>query len=435
MSSPPLPPVDPTRPQVRGPVGAVGSGLPVDRLWSVLPAVPPLRPLLEAMIRVSAPDAARRWSSAAEVGTLLERQVDAGVLRRHLPELLDGVRRQTERSIEAALQAMAALEEGAVEDAALILAREGARVAGSGCPDEGLAWILAASGLAGEARDRMRLLPVWMSEARVARILGDHERARAAYLRVEEAGLQGGDPGLALTATIGLGNLEVDLGRWTRAEALYDRAEALLRKLDPGGRSPRPEGWHLALNRSILARERGGLDEAWEFLRSAEGVARRCGDAGARPILENARGQILLAMGEPEAAEAAFRRALAVADFADARVTIGVNLAEARLEAGQILAAGHAARAAESEALRSGIVTRLPEVYRALGCIVSRSGSPEAFVLFERALAVVEEARLPPVERARILEAWAREEARSGDPASAEARRTEATRIREELAR
>lgn len=428
------PGTDPSSPLGQGP------DLSVARARGLLPPVESLRPLLDHLMRAATPDRALRWAASGELATLVDRRVDPLRLARDLPALLEEVRSRAEESLALGVALLEREARGDREGAALQMAREGERLAGAGRIREAEGWVEGAVKAAEGVSDRTRVLPVYLAAARVARLRGALDRAAETYREALTLAREGKEPGVMLTAMIGLGNLEVDRGRWARAEARYAEAETLLDALEakeaeaakkpkePIGAKearetegsegsevvaevrPRPERWHLALNRSILAREEGELERAWQLLLEADGIARDLGAAGARAIVENARGQILLAMREPEAAEVAFRRGLAAAEHPDARVTIGVNLAEARLAAGHPLAAGETARAAEAEALRGGVVARLPEVYRVLGEILAAGRVPEAFVLFERALELVDAFGLPQVERARILEAWARVE-------------------------
>jgi tetratricopeptide (TPR) repeat protein len=126
-----------------------------------------------------------------------------------------------------------------------------------------------------------------------------------------------------------------------------------------------------------------------------------------------------MASGAFSEAERHFRGGLSAATDARARVTIRLNLAEALLAQDRTLEATEEAREAEREALLSGIVPRLPEVYRILGRIVSAEDNPDAFVFFERALDIIRERRLPALEEALTLQAYAESEARRGEEDSA----------------
>jgi tetratricopeptide (TPR) repeat protein len=407
----------------------VGATLSLDEVRAILPELDGLRPLLERLEQVAEPDASRRWAGSAEVESLGDRRVDPVEVDRELELLVQEVRFEAERSFRAGLRALRKVSERDLEGAASELRLEAERRVRDGRLAEAEAFLACALRLTERFMDRRAALPVHLAAARVARARGHLGRAEEHYRLVLRLGEAAGDLPAALTAAVGLGNLEVDRGRWTAAEVGYARAQGLLERI-PGSR---PERWHLALNRSILAREEGALARAWELLLEADERAREMGDTGAAPIIENARGQVLLAMAEPEAAEAAFRRALAVAHHPDARVTIGVNLADALLARGRLLEAGGEARRAEELAVRAGIGSRLPEVYRVLGEVAAASENPEGFIFFERALDIVRTRDLPQVERARVLEPYARAERARGHGHEAETLAAEARAIRAAL--
>jgi tetratricopeptide (TPR) repeat protein len=206
-----------------------------------------------------------------------------------------------------------------------------------------------------------------------------------------------------------------DQGRWSEATAWYHAALAALDKID----GPVPERWHAQLCLHIVARSRGSIDESLAWLERAEVAAAAVDPVAARPFLENARGQLLMARGDFAEAERHFRAALAATSHARGRVTIRLNLAEAMLAQVRTLDAAEEAREAEREAIRTALVPKLPEVYRLLGRIASAEGDPDAFVLFERALALVREHGLPALEQAQTLQAYADAEARVGNAETA----------------
>jgi tetratricopeptide (TPR) repeat protein len=180
-----------------------------------------------------------------------------------------------------------------------------------------------------------------------------------------------------------------------------------------------PETWHAQLNIHIVLRSAGSLDESLVWLQTASDSAEKLGDETAAQFLENAWGQLRMASGAFSEAESHLRAGLSAAMDARARVTIRLNLAEALLAQDRTLEATEEAREAEREAIASGIVPKLPEVYRVLGRIVSAEDNPDAFVFFERALDIVRERRLPALEEALTLQAYAESEARRGEEDSA----------------
>lgn len=404
--------------------------LSLDEIRTLLPDVEELRPLMDRLLREAAPDDGRRWAASGELGTLGQRLVEPGALETAIPAALDDVRRHLSRvyeSVASAIQALARSDpEGALE--ALLAAAATEREAGR--TPEAEAFLAAALDLGPRLEDGRILAPALVAGARIARSLGRWELAESRYRRAASIARDAGDPELTATAAIGAGNLAVDRGRWTLARRRYDEAEAHLASLPAGA----PEHWHLALNRSIVAREEGRLDEADTFLGRAEEAADGDGSgADALAIIQNQRGQILRDRGRHEEAELAFRAALAQATGVDARVAIGVNLADALVRLGSTLEAGEVARRAEEIALSKGVVARLPDVYRVLGDVASSRGHADAFVFFERALAVVREHRLPEIERARALEAYGRHDRGRGEEEVGRARLREAAEIYETL--
>lgn len=144
------------------------------------------------------------------------------------------------------------------------------------------------------------------------------------------------------------------------------------------------------------------MDEAERLLREARALARGLQD-DAVLLVENGFGQLRLEEGKPRAAELHFREALRGSGTPLARIGVRANLAEALLASGRVLEAGEEARAAEAEALATGVVGRLPEIYRLLARVARERGEPEAFVFLERALDLIRERRLPPFQEAQTL--------------------------------
>jgi len=415
--------------------------LSLGEVRGLLPAVEGFRAVFDRVVHVAEPPASGRWSSAGELGTLDSRQIDPDQLDLELPSILEEAATEAARSAGVAVRLLRLGARGEVEAVAEALREEAEYLAGSGRLPDAEACIARALHLAEGFRDRRAALALQLAGARIARARGKHVDAEVRYEQALRMGTEGGALEVAVTAAVGLGNLEVDRGRWGRAAERYAHAERLLDDLS-SGQTPagdesvlllRPERWHLALNRSILARETGELGRARDLLDEAERVAGELGDSSARPIVDNARGQLLLAMGDGGGAVRVLRLALEGASTPDARVTIGVNLAEALLAMGRQLEAGQAARWAEEVAVRAGVVSRLPEVYRVLGEVLASMGKPDAFLFHERALEMVRDHSLPDVERARVLESYARLALLAGRSDEARAHAAAARAIRERL--
>jgi tetratricopeptide (TPR) repeat protein len=251
--------------------------------------------------------------------------------------------------------------------------------------------------------------------ARAASAQGKLTEALDRYEEAHEISRDSLDSQGAAEAAIGAGNVLERQGDWENAEAWYRRALDVLEADGTDG----PETWQAELNIHIVLRSAGSLDESLVWLQRASDSAEKLGDESAVQFLENARGQFHMASGAFSDAEGHLRAGLSVATDTRARVTIRLNLAEALLAQDRTLDATEEAREAEREALASGIVPKLPEVYRMLGRIVSAEDNPAAFVFFERALDIVRERHLPTLEEALTLQAYAESEARRGEEDSA----------------
>ncbi len=327
-----------------------------------------------------------------------------------------------------AVAALVRMDAGDATGAALALL-EAARVEEArGRPDRAEAYADAAYRAVrdlGELGVRGRAL---RRRGRARRAAARYREAERDYAEAWEIGDASSDARGAAEAAIGAGNVLEDEGRWTDAEAWYRRALSTL----PEGR-PVPERWHALLNLHVVLRSRGALDESLPPLDEAEAVAREIGDESARPFIENARGQWCMAQDAFDEAVAHLLAALDSATAPRARVTIRVNLAEALLAVGRRLDAVEEARRAEREAIVGRVLDRLPETYRLLGRVASVEGNPDAFVFFERALELTDDARLPAVERARTLQAYAKAEGAAGDSEKAATLAGEAEAIYQRL--
>lgn len=397
--------------------------LKLDEVRELLPALDELRPVLDLLLLRSEPDARHAWTRSGEVESAGDRLLPEGTALSGAAELAEREGAHLLRLYQAVGRALRALEAGAEKEAAAALLDAAALEEGRDRPERAEAWSDAALRLVRGLRDRAPAALALRRSARAARARGHLEAALARYRECFRTARAIADPRGAAEAAVGAGNVLEQQGRWAEAEVWYLRA---LDELD-GVEGHPPERWHALLNLHIARRSRGALEDSLAFLERAEEAARAAGEVrAALPFLENARGQLHLWAGRLEAAEAAFREALAAATSTAATVTIRLNLAEALLARGHLLEAAEEAREAEREALAGGVVGSLAEVYRLLGRIASRGGNPEAFVLFERALDLVHERRLPVLEEALTLQAYAEHEERLGEPDAARSLRERA---------
>jgi len=403
--------------------------LTLDEARDALPPLDELRPVFDHLLARSQPDPARTWSGSGRLGTLGTRLVSgsslAGVAGRlaaeHAAALAD--------IYDIVARALEALEREDRPGAARALLDAAAHEEKRDRPDRAEAYAGAAYRAARDGKHDATTTLALRRWARAARALGKLADSIDRYAHAYEIARAISDGGAAAEAAVGAGNVLEDQGRWEEAATWYRRA------LDVAEREGEPlsERWYALLNLHIVARSRGAIDESRLLLQRAQETAATVRVPDSVPLLENARGQLSMALGDFSAAEAHLRAALEAASGSRARITIRLNLAEALLAQRRILDAAEQARTAEQEAIRAGLVPKLPEVYRVLGRIASADGEPDAFVLFERALELVRERALPPLEEAMTLQAYAEHEERSGAPDVASALRRDAARRFEAL--
>jgi tetratricopeptide (TPR) repeat protein len=413
----------------------------IDNVRALLPELDELRPLMERILATSVPDATWRWSAAGELETVGSRLVRSGELERTLDLALESAIARLTHLYTLVARALRAFEADDPIGAADALLEIAALEEAAWRMERAEAWALAAHRAVEGERDRRPAALALRRAARAARGLGRLEDAAARYEASHALCCAMGDEGGAAVASIGRGNVDVDRGLWPGAEAWYRRAAGHLdRVADPSA----AERWHVCLNLSIVARRRGRLEESRLWIERAETTFAGDAPRALAVEIENEWGMWSLASGDAVAAESRFRSALGAVERADSpipatsrpgvRVTVAVNLGRALLEQGRRLEAAEAARDAEAEAIRAGVMTRLPEVYRLLGDVAAAGEHADAFVFYERALELIEREGLPRWERAQTLEGYARLRDREEREEEALACRREAAALREALA-
>jgi tetratricopeptide (TPR) repeat protein len=398
----------------------------VDEALRLIPELDELRPLVRALVAASVPDPERAWTGSGELATFGGRLLadpgmgagagsGTGSAAGGWPEVARA-EAERRRALLASVGGAVAEARAGRMDAAVARLTEAARrelEASSWATAEGLA--LSAHRAASEAGLTAATAAALRWAAVAARARGDLDAASDRYERAARHAADVGDLALAITASIGRGNVAVDRSRWDEAERWYGQA---LERMEAAGER-RPERWHVAQNLAIVARERGDPAAARRWLETAEREARAQGDPDAELDVNNGWGQLLMAEGDLAGAELRFRRARAAARTPLARAVVAVNLAECLLARGRLLEAVELGREAEAVAIVEDVPGRLPEVYRLLGAAAGEQGAEDALVFFERALELVRELGLPAVEEARTLEAYGRWRARHGEPAEA----------------
>ncbi len=385
--------------------------LRLHEIWALLPGVEELQPLLSVLLTRSAPDPERSWSGAGELETAGDRYVADLPDSSEVEALAEAAREHQESLLKGVLEALSALGEGDGARAGESFLRLAGREEERGAWDRVDAWARSAFEAARDSADPLLAATALRRRGRAARARGRLEEALARYRDGSERARMLGDPRGAAEGAVGAGNVLEEQGRWDEAEGWYRSALELLGTVD----APVPERWHALLNLHIVLRSRGDLEESRPLLERAEAEARSLGDDSATPFLLNARGQLEMVGGHPDQAESDFRRALARAPTPGAGVTIRLNLAETFLARGRLLEAADETRTAEAEAIQGGLAHRLPEVYRLLGRVAAARSSPEAFVLFERALELLRSGSRSPLEEAVTLQAYAQAQADRGE--------------------
>jgi tetratricopeptide (TPR) repeat protein len=391
--------------------------LTLDEARDALPPLDELRPVFDHLLARSQPDPARTWSGSGRLGTLGTRLVSGSSLSAVAGRLASEHAAALADIYGLVARALESLERDDRPAAARALLDAAALEEKRDRPDRTEAYAGAASRAARDGKHDATTALSLRRWARAARAVGKLAEAFDRYSHAYEIALAIADGSAAAEAAVGAGNVLEDQGRWEEASTWYRRA------LDVAERDGEPlsERWYALLNLHIVARSRGAIDESRVLLQRAQEASVNVRVPDRVPLLENARGQLAMAESDFPTAEAHLRAALESASGSRARVTIRLNLAEALLAQRRTLDAAEQARTAEQEAIRAGLVPKLPEVYRVLGRIASADGEPDAFVLFERALEIVRERALPPLEEAMTLQAYAEHEERRGasDVASA----------------
>jgi tetratricopeptide (TPR) repeat protein len=385
--------------------------LTLDEVQDALPRLDELRPILDHLITRSHPDERSAWSRSGELGTLGARIVPTDSLEDDVVVVAAGEAERLRVIYAHIARALGALASNDRNAAARALLEAAAVEEGRDRPDRALAFAEAAYRAARDERDQRDAALAMRRWARACRAQSQLKQSADHYARAHEMALAMSDNRGAAEAAIGLGNVLEAQGRWQDAETWYRRSLEALRPTEGSS----PERWHAFLNLHIVTRSRGAIEDSLRWLAQAEEVANLLDPVGAAPFLENARGQLAMARGSFDEAEAHFSTAIASAPSARVRVGVRLNLAETLLAQKRPLDAVEQAREAEREALRVSLAPKLPEVYRMLGRIASAQGNDDAFVFFERALDIIRERALPVLEEALTLQAYAACEASRGE--------------------
>lgn len=397
--------------------------LKVDAALKAIPETDDLAHLRDALLSASRADSGLAWGSAEDYPALNTRLADPAALDRQLEALAERVRLRVEGVMRHTVRALAALERGEAAEAARHLVAAGEVEEGERRLDAAREFYERALEIGRRPRDRRGESLALRRLGRVARAMGQWELAARRYEESFDVAVAQRDDAGAVVACQGLGNVHVDQSRWSEARAWYLRG---VERCPPT--PPSAEYVHLCVGLSVVERRLGDLDAAAAWLARGEATAAGLGD-GLMAYVDHGWGRLHLARGEPGDAESAIRRALERAVDPATRVAFMAGLSEPLLRQGRAREALAVARDAEVLALHARAVTRLPDVYRALGAAAAERGDPEAYLFYEKALDVCRDHRLPAYEVAATQQHYGRLQARQGEREAAEARLREAHRL------
>ncbi|MBI4410609.1 MAG: tetratricopeptide repeat protein, partial [Gemmatimonadetes bacterium] len=200
--------------------------LPVAALFRVLPDIPELTPLREALLSASTPDPAKAWASSSSYVTVDKRVLPADRLEAIARGAEDAVRRRVGRVYEAltgVLRSIATGDEAGAVDQLIVL---GETAEADEQWRDARAYLEAAAQLAAPISDRRPLSRALRRLARAEWNLGDVDAAYTRYRRSLAAARAAADQEATIVAFVGLGNMRSFQGRWSEAQAHYEAALA-----------------------------------------------------------------------------------------------------------------------------------------------------------------------------------------------------------------
>jgi tetratricopeptide (TPR) repeat protein len=353
--------------------------LRLERAFRVLPDVPELGALREALLGASAADPAMEWASAGRYVTFDKRVLDAvsaaTIIDTARARAMDRVQRLYEGAARLLASALAGDDAAVVGE--LIQLGEGAEVT-EDFRQAGSCYGLAAT-LSAPLSDRTWLVLSLRRLARVRLAAGELDEARTLYRAALDQAVAASDRIGRIVALTGIGNALSFKGQFAEARVHYEQGVLLCGDPDVKLRA------QLHINLAMVAREQDRLDEAEVYLQQA-----RAGwellEAGDRSGWHNFAGLIALSRQSFEEAEAAFARALAEAPGSFERAMVTDNMTELAIQRRQFQDAAELGRRAEHHALAAGSPRALAEIYTRLGRLFRLRGDANGVTFFEKAL-------------------------------------------------
>jgi tetratricopeptide (TPR) repeat protein len=371
--------------------------LRLERAFRVLPDVPELGALREALLGASAADPEMEWASAGRYITFDKRVLDAVSAATIIDIARTRAIERVQRLYEGAARLLASALAG--DDAAIVgeLIRLGeAAEASEDWRQAGSCYGLAAT-LSAPLTDRTWLVLSLRRLARVRLAAGELDEARTLYRAALEQAVAAGDSIGRIVALTGIGNALSFKGQFAEARVYYEQGVLLCGEPDLRLRA------QLHINLAMVAREQERLDEAEAYLQQA-----RAGwdvlDAADRCGWHNFAGLVALSRRAFEEAGSAFARALAEAPGSFERAMVTDNMTELAIQRRQFQDAAELGRRAEHHALAAGSPRALAEIYTRLGRLFRLRGDANGVTFFEKALELCRVHRYPLVEATAYAE-------------------------------
>jgi len=363
----------------------------LESLLRVLPDVPDLAPLREALLGASVPDPEMVWASAGHYATYDKRLVDTARIADALAAGRAAALAQVQRTYEGAAALLQAAAADSAQGVVARLLEGGAAAEAAGDVDHAAAWYGVAARLSASLPDRSPLILALRRLARARLAAGAVAEAAALYRASLEQATLAGDDGARAIAHTGVGNALSFQGAWDDARAQYEQA---LQLFADGASQSRAQ---LQVNLAMVAREQGRHLEARAWLDEAERAWDALTDAD-RSGWHNEAGTLALALGDLAGAERELTRALELAGGEFERAMVLDSLTAVAIAGGQLAAAEMSARRAEQHALTAGSPRALAEIYTRLGQVFRLRGDGNGVTFFEKALELCHRHEYPWLE-------------------------------------
>ena len=355
------------------------AALRLEKAFRVLPDVPELGALREALLGASAADPQMEWASAGRYVTFDKRVLDAVSAGAVIDTARARALERVQRLYDGAARLLASAHAG--DDAGVVRELVGLGEAAEATEDwrqAGSCYALAAT-LSAPLPDRTWLVLSLRRLARVRLAAGELDEARTLYRAALDQAIAAGDRVGRIVALTGIGNALSFKGQFVEARVHYEQGVLLCTDEDVRLRA------QLHINLAMVAREQERLDEAEAYLQQA-----RAGwavlDSADRSGWHNFAGLVALSRRAFGDAEAAFNRALAEAPGSFERAMITGNLTELAIQRRQYQEAAELGRRAEHHALAAASPRALAEIYTRLGRLFRLRGDANGVTFFEKAL-------------------------------------------------